>query len=129
MIVTTRQQRRILEKDNAKQPMSLQQVPSDQWPPSKRPPQEVWRSRNYLVQIYSEPGGYERMSISSTSLQGDRWSDGIAWDDLMGLKRQTGRGNRDALEVYPADRDVVNVSNMRHLWLPPVPVAFAWRNR
>lgn len=124
---TSRQQRRLLEKENAKQPLVLQQVPRSQWPDHPRPPKEVWRSRDYLVQVYAEPSGMERLSISSTRLQGERWADGLSWEDLMALKRQCGRGDRDALEVYPADRDIVNVANMRHLWLPPEPVAFAWR--
>lgn len=127
MTSLSRQQRRLLEKENAKQPRTLQPVPRSQWPEHQRQPKEVWRSRDFLVQIYEEPNGIERMSISRTSLHGERWMDGITWDDLMGLKRQAGRGDRDALEVYPADKDVINVANMRHLWLPPEPVAFAWR--
>lgn len=123
-----RQQRRLLEKQNAKQPLVLQPVPRSQWPVDHpRLPKEVWRSRDYLVQVYEEANGFERMSVSSTILCGERWADGISWDDLMGLKRQCGRGDRDALEVYPADRDIVNVANMRHLWLPAEPVGFAWR--
>lgn len=123
----SRNQRRQLEKDSAKQTLVLQQIPRSQWPEQPRPPKEVWRSRNYLVQIYDEAGGIERMS--STVLRGERWADGIAWDELMNLKRQCGRGSRDALEVYPADRDIVNVANMRHLWLPAEPVSFAWRRQ
>lgn len=123
----TRNQRRALEKENAKQPLTLQPVPRSQWPEHQRQPKEVWRSRDFLVQVYDEPNGVERMSVSRTLLVGERWMDGITWDDLMGLKRQVGRGDRDALEIYPADKDVVNVANMRHLWLPPEPVAFAWR--
>lgn len=127
MTSLSRNQRRQLEKENSKQPLTLQQIPRSQWPDNPRPPKEVWRSRDYLVQVYAEPNGMERMSISSTTLLGDRWMDGISWDELMLLKRQCGRGDRDALEVYPSDRDVVNVANMRHLWLPVEPVAFAWR--
>lgn len=125
----SRQERRLLDKENAKWPRILQPVPRSQWPDHPRQPKEVWRSRDYLVQVYAEPNGMERMSISSTSLQGDRWMDGITWDELMLLKRQAGRGDRDALEVYPADKDIVNVANMRHLFLPPEPVSFAWRKR
>lgn len=124
-----RQQRRLLEKDNTKWARMLQPVPRSEWPAHPRPPKEVWRSRDYLVQVYAEGAEIERMSISSTTLQGERWADGITWDELMMLKRQCGRGDRDALEVYPADKDVVNVANMRHLWLPPEPVAFAWRKQ
>lgn len=125
----SRQQRRLLAKDNAVQPRILTPVPRGQWPEirSGRVPIEVWRSRDYLVQIYAEANGVERMSISSTKLQGNDWADGLRWDDLMLVKRQVGRGSRDALEVYPADKDIVNVANMRHLWLPPAPVEFAWR--
>jgi hypothetical protein len=32
-----------------------------------------------------------------------------------------------AVEIYPADGDVVAVANMRHLWLLPEAPAFAWR--
>lgn len=122
-----RQQRRLLKKDNAAWPLMLRPVPRHQWPDLPRPPKELWRSRDYLVQVYSEGLEIERMSVSSTMVAGDRWVDGITWDQLMALKRQCGRGDRDALEVYPADKDIVNVANMRHLWLPPEPVAFAWR--
>jgi hypothetical protein len=45
----------------------------------------------------------------------------------MQLKRECGRGDRDAVEVYPADRDIVNVANMRRLFFPPEPLAFKWR--
>ena len=127
MHVTSRQQRRLLEKENAKQSRTLQPVPRSEWPDHPRQPKEVWRSRDYLVQVYAEGAGIERISVSSTTLQGERWADGLSWEDLMALKRQCGRGDRDALEVYPADKDVVNVANMRHLWLPTEPVAFAWR--
>ena len=31
-----------------------------------------------------------------------------------------------AVEVFPADDQVVNVANMRHLWVLPEPLPFAW---
>lgn len=46
-------------------------------------------------------------------------SDGITWDDLQWIKRAAGYGDREAVEVYPLDDDVVNVANMRHLWILP----------
>lgn len=33
----------------------------------------------------------------------------------------------DAGEVFPAESDVVNVANMRHLWLLREPPPFGWR--
>ena len=124
----SRQQRRTLEKENAKLPTYLQQVPPEQWPGFKPPDLvEVWRSRNFLVQIYTEPAGYQRMSICRSTHNGDSWVDQVTWDELMRLKRECGRGDRDAVEVFPADRDIVNVANMRHLFFPPTDLPFKWK--
>jgi hypothetical protein len=46
----------------------------------------------------------------------------------MALKRECGRGDLDALEVYPVDPDIVNVANMRHLFFPPTPLSFKWKS-
>ena len=43
--------------------------------------------------------------------------------------KRRGCGARDAVEVYPADADVVNVANMRHLWLVAGELAFKWKSR
>jgi hypothetical protein len=127
---TDRNQRRLLVKENAKQPKTLRQVPKDQWPEIRASNlAEVWRSSGFLVQVYCEAGDYERMSVCRALHNGDSWVDQITWDELMQLKRELGRGDRDALEVFPADADIVNVANMRHLFFPPEPVAFKWRAR
>src|SRR5690606_15920558 len=89
----------------------------------------VWRSRDFLVQGVKEPAGIIRLSICRTNLdrKGD-WTDGITWDQLQRLKSEAGFGDLDAVEVYPAASDVVNVANLRHLWVFPAPLPFAWRN-
>lgn len=122
--------RRELERENAKMPEELVYRPREEWPsPDKWPPGlvEVWQSRSFLVQIYEPKDGATRLSVCRTSLGTDstRWKDGITWDDLQRLKRECGRGNLWAVEIFPADRAIVNVANMRHLWLIPAP-AFAW---
>lgn len=93
----------------------------------------MWRSRYFLVQEYSPEvdGGPRRLSISKTSVNqnAERWDDGITWDDLQRLKREAGYGGIDAVEVFPSDRDVVNVANMRHLFLMDAPLNFAWRKK
>lgn len=129
-IVTTREQRRQLERDNAKLPKTLQEIPRADWPMSSigSTMTRVFRSRDYLVQEFAaEAPVLVRLSVLRTSLDGYRWVDGITWDELQRLKAEIGYGDRDALEVYPADRDVVNVANIRHLWVMRDPVAFAWR--
>jgi hypothetical protein len=127
-IVTTREQRRQLARDNAKLPAELQPVPREQWPNPNGPQLEVWRSRDFLVQVFTaEAPASWRLSINRTSLKGDRWDDGISWDELQRLKGECGFADLDAVEVFPKRGDVVNVANMRHLWVMAEPLAFAWR--
>jgi hypothetical protein len=123
---TTLADRRQMAKDNAKWPLALKPVPLEQWPSSNPAVFEVWRSKSFLVQICHEKNGYFRMSVNRTMHTGDDWVAGITWDELMRLKRECGRGDLDALELFPADSDVVNVANIRHLFFPPEPVAFKW---
>jgi len=123
---TTLAQRRIMTKENAKWPHTLKPVPREAWPFEAPDMLEVWRSRNFVVQVYAEKNGYVRMSVQRTTHTGTNWQDGILWDELMALKRECGRGDLDALELFPADSDVVNVANIRHLFFPPEPVAFKW---
>ncbi len=79
---------------------------------------EAWRSRNFCVQIYDKPNSNAiRMSVSRTDIKGDRWVSGITWDDLQRLKRECGRGMNEGFEIYPKDDDIVNVANMRHIWI------------
>jgi hypothetical protein len=129
-INVTREQRRKLARENANQPLTLQTVNRDAWPdPVPRGLVRVWRSRDFLVQVFQENGIVGRLSVCRTSLDGDRWRDNIAWDDLQRLKRECGYGDFDAVEVYPADADVVNDANIRHLWIMPNPLPFAWRKQ
>ena len=115
--------------ENLKYSEHLVEIPRRKWPHSIMEAMKisgdkvkaVWRSRDFLVQIYIEPNGIERLSIARTTLnrQG-HFDDGITWDELMEQKRACGRGERWAVEIYPADDKIVNVANMRHLWvLPP----------
>jgi hypothetical protein len=127
-ISTTREQRRQLARDNAKQPTTLQEVPRESWPNPSAPQMRVLRSRDFLVQEFAEKSPADvRLSICRTTVSGDRWQDGITWDDLQRLKRECGYGDRDAVEIFPADADVVNVANMRHLWVMTDAITYAWR--
>ena len=127
-ISATRAQRRQLERDNANQPNTLQEIPRWQWPNPNAPQLRVLRSRDFLVQEFAaDAPAVVRLSVCRTSVAGDRWQDGITWDELQRLKHECGYANRDAVEVFPADIDVVNVANMRHLWVMAEPVACAWR--
>lgn len=78
-ITITRAQRRQLARDNAKQPDALQSVPREQWPVNA--PYGlvmVRRSKRFLVQIFEEAGCVARISVARSTLDGDRWQDGIS---------------------------------------------------
>lgn len=130
--VITREMRRQLERDNAKLPLQFVTVPPDQWPKVDyiKPPCAVWRNRFFLVQEFDEVsalGPVKRLTISRTVMQSNgRWEDGISWDDLQDIKNQVGFGNHYAIEVFPRERDLVNVANMRHLWVLSSPLDIGW---
>lgn len=104
----------------------LKDAPVDQYP-GKNPPFEVWRSMHYLVQLFNEDGGVVHITVNRTMIgrNGD-WLDGIGWDDLQSIKRMVGMGDRFAVEVYPEDEEIVNEANMRHMWVLPDRMTFAW---
>jgi hypothetical protein len=118
--------RKVLNMTSAVQPLALAKVPIEQWPlPYPKGLKEVWRSRFFLVQVFLD-NGVERLSICKATLKDNgNWEDNITWDELQRLKQECGRGDYEAVEVYPADKDIVNVANMRHLWIVPTP--FSWK--
>lgn len=130
--MTSRAQRRQLERDNAKLPRLLEGVPRVEWPAhlafSEHAPFAVWRSREFLVQAFEEqaPGVHCRLSINRTTVSGGRWVDGISWDELQRLKAECGLGDMWAVEIFPPDSDVVNVANIRHLWVLADPPDYGW---
>lgn len=127
-IVTSRAQRREMARISAKLPLALQLVPRHEWPNPSGPQLRVWRSRHFLVQEYHAPEpACVRLSVNRTELAGDRWTENISWDELQDIKAQCGYPMADAVEVYPSAGDVVNVANMRHLWVLRERLAFAWR--
>lgn len=141
-----------LRKANAQYPEYCVEIPEQDWPPSLKsaiaasvaygsPARlvRVFRSRDYLVQIFEELqdharpdlGYYLRMSVCRTVLDPaapglTKTADGIPWDDLQRLKTEVGHGQMWALEVFPPPQHLVYHSNMRHLWLFRGPPPFAW---
>jgi len=129
MSISAKDINRELKKQNRKCSVLLQEVPVKYWPEREQNHDRiaVWRSRDYLVQAYDESCGIIRLSINRTEVRPDRqWKDGLSWDELQEIKRQCGYGEAYALEVYPRDQDVVNVANMRHLWIMPEPLPIGW---
>lgn len=99
---------------------------------TEKKPQQCWQSRDFLAMVYSDAqkdGTFiTRISIQRTELQNDgTWKDGITWDDIHRIKREIGFGDLWAVECFPPDAAVVNVANIRHLWIVPTP-AFGWNS-
>jgi hypothetical protein len=123
-----------MSRDLAKaRPAVLTEIPMEEWPPA-RPgaprPLKCWQSRKYLVQLFdagSASAATYRVSICRVTTNSEgRWDDGLSWEDLQDVKREIGFGDAYAVEVYPRDIDVVNVANMRHLWLMETPLQIGW---
>lgn len=118
-----------LRQENRKFPAELVSVQKDRWARDNVLNRiAVWRSNKFLVQAFEEANGFIRLSICRTEINSQgSWKDGLSWDDLQTLKSEVGFGDQDAFEIYPANRDVVNVANMRHLWVSPTHLPQTWR--
>jgi hypothetical protein len=110
----------------------LVEVPREQWPgrPGLTVPVKLWKSRHYLAQLHEETwlGNTEvlRLSVNRVARAAGGWGENIPWQELMRCKREAGYADWYAIEIYPRDRDIVNVANMRHLWLLSEPLAIGW---
>lgn len=102
--------------------VAMIEIARDQWPafPALETiPQRVWRSRDYLAVLYKQRADNKlRLTINCTrrNAQG-RWKDGIAWDELQRIKNECLGEDTWCIEVFPAQSELVDVQNMRHLWV------------
>lgn len=134
--VGNRNKRRIALKEQHRYVSSFPEqfvaIPREEFPALERLPVSAWKNRDYLVLLYVENNpqfpGLMRLSICRTEINGRSWKDGLTWDELQAVKHEVGFGSSYAIEVYPADRDVVNVANFRHLWLLAKPLEIGWFN-
>jgi len=121
-----------LDMANAKYTDKIIPIPMSEWPPLYNSfsikPIEVYRNNRFIIQVYVENGDKTRISVNRTQLGRDgKWIDDISWDDLQEIKRSIGFGDQMAVEVYPRDKDLVNVDNMRHLWLIDNNTDLGWK--
>jgi len=120
---------KILKAENKKWPEKLKQIPETDWPAKLKKSirlKKAWRSRDFLVQQFEE-NGYKRLSICRTTLKPDGgYKEGITWEEIQSLKYQCGYGDKAAVEIYPPNKDVVNIANMRHIWILDTPPPYMW---
>lgn len=101
------------------------EVPSSQWPDinANKTGSEVlavFKSDRFLVQVRKH-GPITRLAINKVkhSIVNGRicWEDGITWDELQEIKNQCGFKDKWLIEYYPPADKVVNVANIRHLYV------------
>lgn len=119
-----------IRSENLNWPDVLTEVPKP-WPVTPvgfQRPVRLLRSKSFLCQIFQEPNGVLRLTVNRTELAKNStdWRPMITWEELQDLKGQAGYGDSYAIEIYPRDRDEVNVANMRHLWILPAPLEIGW---
>jgi hypothetical protein len=127
-----REAERYMKRESLKWPAELKEWPREEWPVPNDRISRVWRSRGFLVQGYAEPAPVViRLSVLRAALDsGGGWQQDITWEELQRLKREAGYGDFEAVEVFPRECDVVNVANIRHLWiLPGGFLPFVWRGK
>lgn len=81
----------------------------------------IWESKLYRAHAYREDGVI-RLDIER--LDG---KDGISWDALQSIKNECGFADMDAAEFYPAQKDVINNGNWRHLYVFDAPISLVRR--
>ncbi len=80
----------------------------------------AWLNNRYSVQ-HVQRGGLEVLMI--------RRHDGGAsfpWPDLQRIKNEIAGADREAVQVFPRSREVVDSANMAHLWLVPAGDRCRW---
>lgn len=134
----SREMRRAVARRVASWPTKLTELPRDEWPVgvvgAGKPPRVVYRSREFIALVYDEHFDdqvYHRISVCRTAMKPDgNYEDEISWDELMRVKRECGYGDEWATEIYSPENEVVNVANMRHLWIKPWSApSYGWRKR
>ncbi len=110
----------------------LEKVPKSRWVSPPDTLIEAWQSNDFLVQIAQEKY-HKRITINKTkySIKNGKpiWKDGISWDEIQEIKSLVGYSDYWAVECYPPDAKVVNLANMRHIWILEHPPEFGWHQK
>lgn len=108
-----------IKKDCETYPESLVRIPPELvLQADAKVPKEAWRSRGYTVQVFDVNDEWERLTINRNAFDSryERFLDGISWEKIQELKHECGRGGYEALELFPAEKDVKSL-NLRQIWV------------
>jgi hypothetical protein len=88
----------------------------------------AFRNCFFLVQEFNEQNDIVRLSIQRTRLNSKGgWLDGITWDEIQKIKDDIGYHDKCAVEIYPPKDSIVNVANIRHIFILPEPPKYMWK--
>jgi hypothetical protein len=81
----------------------------------------AWHSEDFTVQVFTVAGGVVRLAINRNQqiFSPFLFEDGISQLDLQEIKQACGFGDWWGVEVYPPKSHILNIINVRHLWLIP----------
>lgn len=81
----------------------------------------AWESETYIAAAFQD-GEAIRLDIQRKDEK-----DGISWDELQRIKNECGFEDKDAVEFYPRQKDVINTANYRHLYIYGTPLPLVRR--
>ena len=91
---------------------------------------DCWVNRYFMVQHLahsnSEYPDMVHLAINRIKRNQHGWLENISWDDLNSIKQELGYGDWWGIEIYPEDAKLVNVANLRHLWILPKRLNIGW---
>lgn len=77
----------------------------------KEPSIGAWESQDFGAAAFRD-GEAIRLDVFRKDMK-----DGITWDQLQTIKKECGFGDLDAVEFFPAEKDIINTGNYRHLYI------------
>jgi hypothetical protein len=130
--VGNRRSRRRTQKEHSKSLKNysdnLEEVALNQYERKPDNLVKAYVSKKYLVQLYQEDNKPLRISIIRNKININmKWEDGITWEEIQDVKNEIGFKDKDCVEIYPARENVVNVANMRHVWVMDELLPFSWK--
>ena len=128
---TRRRNQREVQNNANKRSSVLEEIPREDWSchasGTTNCLDQVYLSKYFLVQIYREKGIPDRISVCRNEIdKKGMFTDGITWEELQEIKNSVGYSEWDCVEIFPAEKDVVNIANFRHLWALGK-LGFTWR--
>lgn len=125
---------REMARENARFGREFIQIPEEQWPEGSKAaggdrPIAAFRNARFFVQVCREENGAVRISVNRTQIDETyNFVGGITWDELFIIKNEIGYADKDCIEIYPAESKLVNVANIRHLFILETPHPLNWKN-